>query len=275
MEWNPEWEVEKTVGPKKLLLSYLGDALSCFLKLQVNPETAKKPASVQEHLQEIDPRILLTKTPSVKGLDNFFSLFPNAYLLIIVRDGRAVVESGVKSFDWYYEKAMRNWATAAKIIVDFQEKHHNFNKKFLIVKYEDLFRNTKDELLKIFALLGLDAELYDFGAAQSLSVTGSSELRRKRSDKIHWTPLEKTREFNPLTRFSHWNRKRHERFNWIAGYYMSKFGYSLETNCSHRYLYFARNTLLDLIYKIGVVLIKVAIRIAKRAREILLTRRST
>ncbi len=56
---------------------------------------------------------LVAKTPSVYNLNNFYKFFPDAYLIIIVRDGRSVVESGRKSFGWNYEIAMKRWAEAA------------------------------------------------------------------------------------------------------------------------------------------------------------------
>jgi len=271
MSWDPEWQVDKRIGPQETLLRYFGDALRNFLKLQVELKTAKMPVSEQEHPGKLEPKLLLTKSPSVKNLNNFFKLFPDDYLLIIVRDGRAVLESGVRSFDWNYEKGMRDWAAAAKIIINFQKKYRNSGKKFLIVKYEDLYKNTKDELLKIFTFLGLDAKLYNFEDAQSLSVTGSSDVRKSGSEKMHWKPVEKTSQFNPLERFSNWNRGRHERFNWIAGCYMREFGYSLQACSLPRYLYFVWNTLLDLKWGILVVL-KLAKR--KAVRVAYVTRRA-
>src|SRR4029450_11031710 len=40
-------------------------------------------------------RRLLSKSPSVRHLDRFFSFFPRARLLILVRDGRAVLQSAM------------------------------------------------------------------------------------------------------------------------------------------------------------------------------------
>lgn len=72
-------------GLKDELYRHLGDGLISFLT------------------EQIDTKRVLTKTPSIRNLGNFFKLFPHARLLILIRDGRAVVESSVKSFDEGYE----------------------------------------------------------------------------------------------------------------------------------------------------------------------------
>ena len=171
---------------------------------------------------------MVTKTPSVGGIKNFFKIFPNAHLLILIRDGRAVVESGVRSFDWDFERAARDWAASALAVMQFKQDIGNDNHKYLIVKYEDLFSNTEEELRKIFSFLGLDSEVYNFDAAKHLNVIGSSELRQDKTDVVHWRPVEKWRNFNPIMRWSHWSSEQHERFNLIAGDHLKLFGYTPE-----------------------------------------------
>src|SRR5947209_13766565 len=43
-------------------------------------------------------RRLLTKTPSVRNVEHFFDFFPDAQLILLVRDGRTAVDSYVRSF---------------------------------------------------------------------------------------------------------------------------------------------------------------------------------
>jgi hypothetical protein len=243
--WDPSWEVERILGPPDTLLGYLGDALIRFLDLQIVHTSANTADSERDPARNSLPEFLITKTPSVVGLENFFKLFPKACLLILVRDGRAVVESGVKSFDWDFEQATRDWAAAAHTIVQFKQNNSNANHKYLIVKYEDLFSNTREELRRIFSFLALDPKAYKFDAAESLSITGSCELRTTETDEIHWKPVEKTPHFDPLERWSHWSRAQHERFNWIAGDYLSLMGYAPEIQHTNRRLYTARNIAMD------------------------------
>ena len=57
-----------------------------------------------------DAKRFVTKTPSVANIDSFFEFFPHAQLLVIVRDGRSVVASGMSGFGWNFETATREWA---------------------------------------------------------------------------------------------------------------------------------------------------------------------
>lgn len=175
----------------------------------------------------VKERRVITKTPSVRNLDNFFKLFPNAYLLILVRDGRAVAESRVKTFHESYETSARIWAEGANTILRFVEKSHGFNRNYLIVRYEDLWNEPERELRRIFAFSGLDAEKYDFGAATHIPVRGSSVFRGQEKGEVHWKPVEKTSDFNPVSRSDHWTRAMHARFEWIAGQQLAKLGYGI------------------------------------------------
>ncbi len=212
-------------------------------------------------------RRLVTKTPSVKNLGLFFKLFPAGQLVILIRDGRSVVESSAKTFDQPYGYAAREWARAARIIQDFQAE--NPGGAYLLVRYEDLYNHVERELRRIFDYLGLDPNSYDYSAAGNLPVRGSSTLRGNGTSSrqscvangIHWNPVEKPAAFNPVDRWSNWNRKKHERFNWLAGKYLSRFGYALKTYPRGGWLWCARNVVLDLSHlEAAVWLLRRALR---------------
>lgn len=107
--WNPNLEVTKKVAPPDTLLRYFGESIERFLRLQITNESINTNAPQEEITKQNSSTIFLTKTPTVTGLENFFEIFPEAFLILIIRDGRAVVESGVRSFDWDYEIATHKW----------------------------------------------------------------------------------------------------------------------------------------------------------------------
>jgi len=194
-----------------------------------------------------DAARVVTKTPYVTNLELFFSLFPQASLLIIVRDGRAVVESGVRSFGWYREIATHRWATAARAIDTFDKAHRDTQARYRIVQYERLFTDTADEMRAILEFLQLDADTYDFEGAANLPIRGSSEVREGGPNKkMNWAPVERTRRFDPLARADGWSRVRHERFNWIAGAELRALGYEERQWKSGRILWGLWNLILDL-----------------------------
>lgn len=204
-QWADDWGVG--VDDRAELERGIGDAIISFLHTRVEPS-----------------KVLVTKTPSVSNLDNFFRLFPAARLLIVVRDGRAVVESGVRSFVWDYETATRKWADAARTIREFDLRHQSRRDQYRIIRYEDLYERTEKVLRHILEFLGLEIESYDFDRAINLPVRGSS-VHRGGAAAVHWKPVEKTEEFNPVERCKHWSARRHRRFNWIAGQELLEFGY--------------------------------------------------
>ncbi len=238
-EWNATWDVSKRVGPPELLLRFFGDSIISYLERQRSTSSSKAAAR------------LVTKTPSVRNLGLFFRLFPTSRLLILVRDGRAVVTSGMQSFDWRFEEAARDWRRSAATILEFDRSHRNeFSDCYRVIRFEDLFTDTAAQLTNILRFLDLDPTTYDFEAADKLPVVGTSELRKTTHDEVHWEGEPRTQNFNPLTRWRCWSRYRHKRFNWLAGEEMAAFQYPLEQSgdgCS--FLWQACNVTMDLYWQ--------------------------
>jgi len=189
---------------------------------------------------------LVTKTPEVRQIDNFFDFFPDARLLILVRDGRAVVESRVKTFGESYQAAMQKWSLAADTIRRFQETHSGRPEDYLIVKYEDLWSDVERELRRIFDFCELPADVYDFDEAANLPIRGSSVHHGEQRSDIHWEPVKKTNDFDPTERWSHWGRSLHEQFNAIAGDRMAGLDYEIKRFVDNRFRWKLLGTVLNL-----------------------------
>jgi Sulfotransferase family len=203
--WDPAWGT----FPEDLLDRFheaLGDGLISFL--WVDRE-----------------RRLLTKSPSVKNVDRFFTFFPRARLLILVRDGRAVVQSCMATFGWDFDTAARRWARAADEIRRFDDRHRHRHLPYRIVRYEDLLDDLPTTLAGILDFLGLDRDAFDFQAAARLPVRGSSVYFGPGRDSVHWEPVEKDATFDPRVRWRTWAPELHQRFDWIAGQQLRHFGY--------------------------------------------------
>lgn len=220
--WQPQWanDINTELQPQALL-RYIGNGLIDFMQAQYHVCQARRiePAAAPA------PVSLVTATPSVRNLHLFFDLFPNAAPIIIVRDGRAVVESGVRSFGWNYDEAMRMWANGARRIQDFckQPAHQG---RFLLVRYEDIYAQTRKTMSAILDFLQLDRSRFDFDAAENLGIMGSSELMSSEG-RVHWKSIDKSADFNPLARASQWGPALNSRFSWIAGKNMAELGYEL------------------------------------------------
>jgi hypothetical protein len=205
---DPQWGIDPEKGEH--LIEHLGNAMVSFLYAQSGNTKGQK---------------LLTKTPDVTELPNFFSLFPDAHLLVLVRDGRSVVESTVRSFGFPPHHVARWWASAADRVIDFQPAQKPGNRRYRMVRYEDLVCEPAREMSEILSFLGLAAETYDFQGIEKMPVFGSSNTRNE-SGHWEWKISDDSGNLGALERWSGWSRNQHERFNWIAGKQLTKLGYS-------------------------------------------------
>lgn len=203
--WDPAWG---TFGPDVLeqLYAGIGEGLVSFLWTD-------------------RARRLVTKSPSVRHLDRFFTLFPSARLLILVRDGRSVVQSCMDTFGWDFDRVCRAWAQAADTIRRFQQTESARENRWRLMRYEDLVDDMEGQLRSIFEFLGLDAMRYDFEAARNLPVRGSSWFGRQ-SNGVHWEAVAKDASFAPKERWRSWSVKQLDRFDWLAGEQLRAFGYA-------------------------------------------------
>ena len=171
-----------------------------------------------------DAKRLVTKTPSVVNINSFFEFFPHAQLLIIIRDGRSVVASGMSGFGWNFETASREWAKAARRIIEFEKRNQQFINRFKIVNYESLNANTVESLKEIFDFLELDPSQYDFDQALETPIYGSSYMKEA-GEKVTWAPQEKKDTQVGKKRWDSWTAFEHQRFNRMAEKELSQLGY--------------------------------------------------
>ena len=168
---------------------------------------------------------LIRSSPTRRALENlnrFLDVFPESPLLLLVRDGRAVVESGIRTFGWDFQSATYRWAQAASSLIEFDRAETG--RPYLIVRYEDLLDDLKTEMARVLQFIGLDVESCDFVKAKSLWVRGSLDLATS-PDGVHWRLIERTTDFEPTERWKPRSEDRRERSSWIAGAQLRHFGY--------------------------------------------------
>lgn len=244
-----QWEslgLVKDSSTKEMLIECLGEGMISFLhKSRKQALEARAKEFNFEIPQESFNKRIVTKTPFIDNLHKFFGFFPNAQLLILVRDGRAVVESGTRSSGEDGETITREWALSVDRILRFDRDPLNAKYNYLIVRYEDLFTDTESNLRKIFEFLELDTNTYDFQAAANAPVVGSSTYKRD-ADNLNWNKEKKTEDFKPLDRAADWTRAQHERFNWLASEQLKAFGYEPKTFSNNRLFRTIWNKVMDL-----------------------------
>ena len=180
-----------------------------------------------EYLEESVPagQRVVAKTPSVEGLERVFDLFPEAIVLILVRDGRAVAESHARTFGSNREGIARQWRDAARAIMAFDDAHRDEGLRYRIVRYEDLYGapDPRPQIEELLRFADLDPARYPFAELDELPVIGSSETAEE--GEPHWQPVARDAAFNPLGRADDWTAQEHRRFNRLAGAELEAFRY--------------------------------------------------
>jgi hypothetical protein len=95
------------------------------------------------HLHSFVPKgqRMLIKVPNVQYLSHFFSLFPHENLLVVMRDGRDLVSSTIKTWPQKrFSDVCYEWNCSTKMILGFNDYHSDKSDAYLMAKYEDVVR---------------------------------------------------------------------------------------------------------------------------------------
>lgn len=183
-------------------------------------------ASFIDYLYSLVPagKRMLLKVPSVDYLNCFFSVFPYENLLVLMRDGRDVVSSHIKT--WPERKFLdvcQEWNHSTKTALDFERSYKNNMHGYLIVKYENILNDPFKFIERACQSFSLNSEVFPFEKIDSMPVRGSSVL--KNGDKPTWNPIARPKAFKPTGRWENWSKKQKKDFKRIAGQTLIDAGY--------------------------------------------------
>lgn len=171
---------------------------------------------------------VLIKEPSVDFLHYFDIVFPYEHLILLIRDGRDVVSSTIKTWPKAgFKQSCMRWRDSANMIWRYIEDHQNEKKdggRFLFYKFEDILKEPSLFIKKICKKFNLHEERYPLEKVGQLTLQGSSTI--KVDDKVTWKGVEKPKNFNPIGRWGDWDSRKKTIFKKIAGDYLIKFGYA-------------------------------------------------
>lgn len=173
---------------------------------------------------------LLCKTPASFNLYLFPKLFPAAKLLIMIRDGRDVVESAVRTWPdrlFAFERSARRWVKGVRSILRYTQGDGSAfeGRTWTFVRYEDLIRHPRETSQKLFTFLEIDPVSVDLEQIVQLPLRGSSVHTGDRGE-VHWDPVKKPEDFNPIGRWHSWGPWRRAAFAIIAQRELNSLGYA-------------------------------------------------
>ncbi len=183
-------------------------------------------ASIIAYLYKYLPsdKRLLIKVPDVCYLNYFETVFPNENLLLLMRDGRDVVSSTIRT--WPKKKfsdACIRWDLSAKIALKYDDVNGGEKNGFLLARYEDAFKDPVSFVTDACNYMGLDVNRYPFDKMDEIRVIGSSS--HKKDGKVTWEGEGKPKDFKTQGRWEDWSEKDKDTFKKIAGESLIKSGY--------------------------------------------------
>lgn len=165
---------------------------------------------------------MLLKMPGVQYLNHFFSVFPYENLLVLVRDGRDVVTSTVRTRPQIrFCHACQRWDRSARMILGFHA-HNQERPGYRLTKFEDAVQDPAAFVKEACTRFGLDESRYPYERIASIPVQGSSSFKA-RGKVCYFVP--RPREFKPIGRWKEWSPWRKWVFKRIAGKSLLALGY--------------------------------------------------
>lgn len=177
-----------------------------------------------------DGRRILLKNPHMRNLSLATAAFPGDKLVLVIRDGRDVVESSLKTFSGRrlarktFAQIAEEWSLASSAALAFAEGGPRTHPDVTVLRYEDLVTDPRRTLPGLLRRLDLDPDAVDLDAVEALPVRGSS--RTVADGRTGWKPQPRDTGFNPIRRWESWPAPRKRLFDRIAGDAISKAGYA-------------------------------------------------
>lgn len=200
--WDESWGSTGHLRPK--LLEALGDAVITFFS-------------------EDEERRLLLKSPSIANLELFFDVFPRGHCLLLIRDGRDVAASGMKTFGWGLEDTAHSWVNSVSRIRRFLTG--SGNERATLVRFEDLVLDPEQTLKELFSFLEMDPALFDMASLAQVPVRGSSTDRGAGRSNVNWDVQARPSGFDPVGRWRSWSDSDICAFEAIAGAELERSAY--------------------------------------------------
>jgi len=176
------------------------------------------------HHQVPQQQHLLFKVPSVQYLSRFYSMFPHENLLVLVRDGRDLVQSTLRTWPQLrFSQVCRRWNRAAQMVLGVHEQMSaSETAGYWLARYEDALGDPAAFVREACRRFGLDEHRYPYDQIATIPVRGSSALSE---GKVTWDATAKPKDFRPTEYWRKWSASRKWLFKRIAGQSLMALGY--------------------------------------------------
>lgn len=183
-------------------------------------------ASIIAYLYSFVPanKTLLIKIPDVQFLQYFPTVFPHENLLLLMRDGRDLVSSTVRT--WPSEKfsnVCTQWKNSAQHMIAFNRFHSLKRDDYHYGKYEEIVDKPTEFVSNACKWFGLNADRYPFDQIEELAYRGSSTLQPEGA--VNWEPIKSSKATKTVGHWQQWSVRQTRQFKKIAGAALIEAGY--------------------------------------------------
>lgn len=179
-----------------------------------------------------DGQRVLAKMPSAQHLSHFFTMFPYEQLLVLVRDGRDLVHSTLRTWPRLnFIQVCLRWNRSAQMVLRAAERFSGTRSTdYWLARYEDALHDPDAFIRQTCRHFELDENEYPYEEIQKIRVIGSSKLEKSNEQSVSWQHLEKPQNFQPTQYWKQWSQLRKAVFKAIAGQSLMDLGYCDDLN---------------------------------------------
>lgn len=168
---------------------------------------------------------MLLKVPSVAHLNHFYDVFPYENLLVLIRDGRDVVSSTLKSWPKMdFSEVTRQWKESAQMALAF-DKHYQHRNGYIFSRYEDILNDPVGFVKQACEQFDLNPKTFPYQQIAQIPIRGSSTASMGSDGQVSWEPV-KTNNFKSIGHWKNWPDSKKNMFKDMAGQLLIDLGYA-------------------------------------------------
>ena len=167
---------------------------------------------------------VLVKETSMKSFERFPLVFPDECLLLLLRDGRDLVSSSIRTWpSTNFAELCQRWSDSTHTMLDFVEAHDQ--KEYWLTRFEQILEAPDVFVREACKRYGLDADRYPFEQQENIEVIGSSTISEE--GQVDWDKhVAAPKGFRPTGHWLKWSARQKSDFKKIAGPALLRAGYA-------------------------------------------------
>lgn len=214
-------------GPSRLIRHFHPPSAQAFDRMSW---LAFAAAGLRNRLLDMAPdgSMTIVKEPHFYGIDLFPLVFPQDRALLVVRDGRYIVDSFRRSFTknpWSrsFEDLCVEYSNAVRAVERF--RNGPYADRMMVLKFEDVNASRREHVEKILSWLGRKPGEGNLDGLDDMPIYGSSVRSVGSDGGLDWTPV-KDESYNPAERSLDWTAAQKRTFERICGEANRRLGYA-------------------------------------------------